>query len=448
MIIYKVDFIYVGSIIRGMISKANLKTVLADWNLWGGFEAEYKPRTSLMEKVWPSLEQRAFVTVLTGVRRSGKSSLGLMLLQRFGQEVSPNNTLYLNLEDPRLVEDLSLELLQRVWEVFEEEISDDEETPKLVFIDEIQLVPRWERFVRSLLDRKVKAKLIISGSSAQLLSGELASALTGRSLSYEVFPLSLSEFEEFLGVKSQKERKRCFYQYLERGGFPEVVLTANKSLQKQILSGLFSDILNKDILNRYQVKNRQGLLKFAYRVINQNTSYVSAYEADKSLAISLPTALEYLGYLEESYLVSFLQRFSLSLKRQTRYPRKVMAVDPGLYNQLAFVRNHWEGVALENAVFVHLRRQTREIWYWSNKEHEVDLVAQLGGEVIPINVSYAIEGPRVREREEGGLMAMMEEFDLPKAMLIVQEGEVPDVKRVGKRVIEYVSAKEWLRGGI
>jgi len=238
------------------MNKNEIIEILQDWNFWKKDLESGIERSTYLNKLKDFLETNQIV-VITGARRAGKSFLMRQLINNLiSNGVSRDNILMVNFEDPRFTE-LGTKTLQKIYEVYLEFLNPKGDT--FIFLDEVQEVAGWEKWVRTIHELK-KAKLVISGSNAKLLSTELSTLLTGRHIDLGVFPLSFEEYLIFNGldlkdrldfVSKRVEIERLFIKYLEWGGFPEVVLSGEK---KQLLLHYFEDIVNKDLIKRYKIR--------------------------------------------------------------------------------------------------------------------------------------------------------------------------------------------------
>lgn len=358
----------------------------------------------------PQIEN--FATIITGIRRCGKSTLLLQLLKKKWE-----NALYFNWEDIRLAgfetDDFSRlhsEILRR--------------DTKVLFFDEIQLVANWEMFVHQLL--REGFIVFVTGSNASLLSQELGTHLTGRHLSIELFPFS---FTEFCILKNINSDLNAFEIYTQTGGIPDYAKTG----EKLIIQNLINDILIRDIAIRYSLKDVESLKKLTAYLLTNTACPVSANKLTDVIGLkSASSILEYFSYLKNAYLVDFIPQFSYSSKTQLRNPRKVYAMDIGLVNAVASTFSDNTGRKLENLVYIHLRTKYREIYYFKDKG-ECDFVIKQDGLVIQaIQVCHVINDENFT-REYNGLLAAMEFFDLPEGVIITHN-QSDEFNRNGKKV--------------
>jgi len=435
------------------MNKNEIIEILQDWNFWKrDLEAGIK-RPIYLNKLKGFLKTGQIVTI-TGARRVGKSFLMRQLIRSLITDgVDRNNILMVNFEDPRFTE-LDVRTLQRTYEVYLEFLNPKGEI--FIFLDEVQEVSGWERWVRTIHELN-KAKLVISGSNAKLLDKELSTLLTGRHIDLVVFPLSFKEYLAFNRVdlkdrpdfvSKRIEIEGFFRKYLEWGSFPEVVLLSYE--RKQMLLHYFEDIINKDLIRRYRIRKSDRLNSLAKFYLTNISSSITFSSLEKFLNISADTVEKFSRYLEDAYLLFFLKRFSFKVKEQEKSPRKVYAIDTGLANTIGFRFSQNLGRLAENIVFLELvRRKTLEknnleLYYWKDPQHrEVDFVLKESLNVTQIlQVCWEINRPETKAREIKALLKAMEKLKLNEGFVITDDLEKEENVR-GKK-IRYVPLWKWL----
>lgn len=369
-------------------------------------------------------EPASHALIISGIRRCGKSTMLHQLLK----EQYPD-AYYLNFEDPRLY-DFELNDFNRLDELIEEQETE------VLFFDEIQVIDGWERYVRQKLDESFK--LVITGSNATLLSSELGSKLTGRHITEELFPFSWKEFCEF---RSLDFSENALKQYLQIGGFPEYVKTEDD----EILNQLFEDILVRDIAVRFGVRDVKTLQRLALYLVSNVGNLVTGNKLKTFFGIgATSTVMEYFSYLEQTWLMHFIPKFSYSVHKQSVNPRKVYAIDTGLINVNSKSFTGDFGRILENLVFLHLRRNFKEIYYFSEKG-ECDFVTFKSGNVNEIvQVCYKLN-PDNLDRELSGLFEALSFFELEKGYILTQN-QTDRFERDGK-VAEVIPCHQYFLGG-
>jgi len=355
---------------------AQLLDTAADWSYWDGEPAPSIPRTvSLPAELRPDL-----ALVIQGVRRSGKSTLLGQLMGHYG--LDRMRCLFINFEDPRLAASLDHEMLQALVDGFEEIRG-----PGCTwFLDEIQHVRGWQRWLRSQLDRPRDRRFVITGSNAHLLSGELASSLTGRHLSVELFPFDLDEYRM---VKPEAD----LLDYLHDGGFPAPLNTPDAD---RLLGSYFNDILERDVRERVGARSSRPLRRLGQMLFESAGSESSIRRMAAALGIASDTVSLYLDAIEGAYLAFSCPYFVWSERKRSVRNKKYYPVDTGLRRVAVTRTGEDRGKMLECATFILLRKRFRDVYYWRGKG-EVDFVVLRKGDPVPIQVSW--EGPTDRHFE-------------------------------------------------
>lgn len=342
----------------------------------------------------------SFARIITGVRRCGKSTVVQMHFLK-------KSAFYLNFEDTSLYgfDTKDFEILNEAIEKFSEKNS-----CKYLCFDEIQSVNGWEIFVHRKLEENYL--VIVTGSNASLLSWELGTRLTGRHLDYEMFPFS---FQEFCVLKKLKVNTNSFSKYLTQGGFPEAI----KNESDEILQRLFDDILTRDIAVRHSIRDVRTLKILSLYLASNCGNLISGSKLSAQLGIKTNvTILEYLSYLEQCYLFFFVPKFNYSAKAQSVNPKKVYCIDTGMIQSVTLSSNADAGRMLENAVFIELRRRTKNIWYYSESSFECDFL--YGHDSVPeyaVQVCYELTSEN-REREVRGLVETCRKFPGVKPLIV------------------------------
>ncbi|HII29517.1 TPA: ATP-binding protein [Candidatus Woesearchaeota archaeon] len=383
------------------------------------------------------------ILAITGVRGGGKTYLMYLLMKHLADKGVPgNNILYLNFEDERLAL-LEPSDLERLCSWF---LEFSNASGKLYFfLDEIQNVPLWEKWLSRMYE---KVKFVISGSNSRLLSSEIATALTGRSVELTIYPFSFKEFvylkEGSLPKLAETYRaevlarvSRHFQEYIEVGGFPEVLMYGKKDL----LQEYYKAILLRDIIRRYAIRRKDHIERISLYLMSNISSPISLYSLAKDNAISVNTIKNYLGYIENSFLLSFMKKFDYSLRKQNANPRKVYAVDVALARQVSFKFSEDRGRVFENIVFTELKRRKKEAYYHKNK-YECDFVIKEGLKIRDaIQVCYELNED-TQKRELNGLIEAMDAYRLDEGAIITAEQE-QEIK-ANTKVIRVMPLWKWL----
>jgi hypothetical protein len=417
--------------------------ILSEWNFWKNDQDVGVYRETYLDKLNKLIQTEQIVAII-GVRRSGKSTLMKQFIKKqidLGR--SRESFLYVNFEEPKFTDMLSLDSLQQIYNAYTE-ILKPKNIPYLL-LDEIHNIPRWEKFVRGLHEKK-EANIIVSGSTSKLLSKELGTLLTGRWLELKTYPLNFQEFLQFkqlkiknkLDILSQKVKiKQLLREYLEFGGFPLVSLKEEK---EEILRRYFDDIITRDIAERHKIRRVDKLKTLAKYYLTNSSSLISYRKISKFMNLSLDSVERFSNYMEDANLVFLVPKFSYSLKEQEVNPRKVYSIDSGLINVISFRFSDNIGKLYENIVFLSLVRGDREIYYYKNK-NECDFIIKKGKKIIQaIQVSYQIK--ENREREIKGLLEAIQAFKLKEGIIITEDKEGEE-KIKGKK-IKFIPLWKWL----
>lgn len=403
----------------------------------------YKPQKWVARKEEALFEfETKMAQVVIGVRRSGKSTLCHKVLMERGIRYG-----YVNLDDDRLAdmktEDLNT-VLSCVYQLYGTDI------PYLV-LDEIQDVDGWYLFVNRLL--RTDLHIFVTGSNAKLLSGELATHLTGRYNEIHLFPFSFSEYCQYhhidtqgITTKAEAERKRAFMDYIHDGGFPEMQGLRNK---RAYVQSLIEAILRKDIQKRFKIRNIEALRKLAHHLINNACQEINYYEMSELLGIADKTAKKYIDYLGQAFLIQLLTRHSFKSKERVRN-QKVYIVDAGLQgnrdNVLAQENLGWR---LENVVYIELLRRSAQnfldIYYHkpTPRAKEIDFVVCDQSKAVElIQVAYEIDSVKAYNRETSSLIKASAALSCNRLTLIAFT-QTRDVEIEGK-TIHIISVLEWL----
>ncbi len=346
-----------------------------------------------------------FALVVSGIRRSGKSTLLAQLIEKQKQ----NSYLFLNFDTPKLFDfefgDFAL---------LDEIIAENKEI-KTLYFDEIQVVEGWEIYVRGKLDQNFQ--VVVTGSNASLLSRELGTKLTGRHISKELFPFSFVEFCEFLG---KQNNANAVEDYLQQGGFPQYLQLG----EDEILNALINDILYRDIIVRFGIRDERSMKRLLLFLAGNIGNLITAGKLKQSLEVkSTATVQEYLSHLEQAYVIQMLPKFAYSYKVQLANPRKVYFIDNGLQRVISPSFSPDLGRKLENAVFWELRRQFAELYYYNENHKECDfVVCQNSMPVQLIQVCWQLNAENIA-RERDGLLDAMNFFGFEQGKIITLNQE-------------------------
>lgn len=387
--------------------------LLRRYNIWDGG----KPDTGLDRRRYTgmlsALTDNRLVKVLTGQRRTGKSYvLRQMAMKLLEQGVPRRNIFMLNreLEDFSFVEThKSLDALVREYEA---ELKPEGKV--YIFIDEVQNIDGWEHFVNSYSQDYMRSyELFISGSNSKMLSGQLATLLSGRYVNIEVCPFSYGEYLEFYG----KERGKATYaEYLHSSGLPELYRLDGDDARRYYVSALKDTILLRDIIGRYGVRDVQLLEDLFAYVVNNASNMMSVgnvvkYLKGRGRKVSYDTAAAYLRYMEDAHLIHPVYKYNIKGRAVINGAVKYYANDLAYRNYLYRGFGYGEGYLLENAVYMELRRQGFDIYVGNINDKEVDFVAMKGDRTVYVQAAYQITDATTARREYASLEAINDSFE-------------------------------------
>lgn len=379
--------------------------------------------TGLSRELEPATQNlSSHALIISGIRRCGKSTLLIQMMQ----SLNPDDFFFLNFDTPQLY-GFNTRDFTRLDNVIEKSEAG------FLFFDEMQLVAGWEMFVRQKLDEDFQ--IVVTGSNATMLGEELGTRLTGRHITQELFPFS---YTEFLSFRSLEPNQESLAKYMKLGGFPEFL----KSEAPEQLLMLYDDILMRDIVARYGIKDIVSLKRLANYLLANIGNRISATKLKQPLSIgATSTVLSWMFYLEQSYLFGFLPMFSYSSKAQLINPRKVYAIDTGLVHAMSVSKTEDKGRKLENMVYLHLRRKYRELYYFNDRGECDFVVCENGSPRYLIQVCYELTPDNV-DREVAGLVEAMKFFNFDKSQ-IVTFADSDEIEEDGYK-IEVVAGYEFL----
>lgn len=419
---------------------------LSEWNLWwknGKIEKDLlgMRRGDVVEKLEELMGFRE-VKLITGVRRSGKSTLFYQLIGLLLEKgVKAEDILLINFED----DVLSKQSLKDIFDLYQSNVNS--ETKPYVFLDEIHRCKEWISFLRKLYDLKKLKQIFVTDSSSKFIEPEYSRLITGRNVKLNIFPLSFKEYLDWKNLKLSKvlnreeinKIKKLLFDYLRWGGFPEVFFKLPAS-KKKLLTEYFSDIIHKDIVERYNV-NYSKIKQLADFLVTNSSKIFSVRKYSRTYGLSLESINTYSQYFEDVFLFFFLPKFSYSIREQQISSKKVYVCDTGFFNNVGFKFSGDIGRVYENVVFVELKRRCDEIYYWKNK-FECDFLIKEGMKIKEaIQVCYEFNEEN-REREISGLLEAINQFKLKEGLLITENEEREETVE-GKK-INYVPLWKWL----
>ena len=373
------------------------------------------------------------IVIISGIRRTGKSTLMRQLMKSY------DDFCFLNFDDERLI-NFEVEDFQTLMLIFKKY-----NNSKVVFFDEIQNIYGWERFIRRIFDEGYK--IFITGSNAKLLSSELGTHLSGRYIKIELFPFSFIEVLNYnkvnykiLSSNNKAKVLSLFDGYLNNGGFPEFI----KYKDDEFLKRVYEDIIYKDLIARYQIRNIKQFKNLSQYLFTNFTGELSYNSLRIALGIkSTNTAMEYVSFLEESYLLFELYKYDYSLKKQYISNKKIYAIDNGVRNKISFRFSDDRGKLLENLVFIELKRRQKEIYFFKTKNNrEIDFIYYDDGKFVLIQVAYSLADYKTKEREVKAIVEANKTINNTNNIILSYNEK--DILEIDGVKIEIVPIWEWL----
>jgi len=378
------------------------------------------------------------IVIISGIRRCGKSSL----LKLISQEI-PGKKIFISFDDIRFV-DFTVDNFQDIQDLVLEKYGDEN---IIYFLDEVQNVLYWEKWVNNLYKKGIK--VFLTGSNSTLLSSEISTYLTGRNKVINLHPFSFIEYLRLKNIQysdlsqltsTQKTKLyACFLEYFDKGGFPLVLKNDDIELSRQY----FEDIVHKDVLTRYrikEVKELKDLILFLFSNIGSTYSYSTLKHITDIKSLS--TIKNYIDYLQSVFLLYQVKKFSYSLKKQKVASSKVYVGDNSFLKTISFNFSENKGKRLENLVLLHLKRNNSEIYYHLEKK-ECDFVIKENLDIKEaIQVALNVQNPTTKKREIEGLLDAMKTYKLDEGLILTLEDE--EVIESDRKKITIKPVWKWL----
>jgi len=391
--------------------------------------------------------------VFVGVRRCGKTYSLYQIMSQFNFR----DVFYINMEDDRILNPNIGHLISLVPTIRE---NFDVGEKIYLFVDEIQNIDGWEKWARRIAEIP-EIIIFISGSSSKLSSFEISTVLRGRTLTNYIYPLNFKEFLKFKGAdyemnkieysSKKPEFLKLFNEYLDYGGFPEIILEKDKTKKLKLLKEYFSTIVSRDIIERYNIDNVLALETFMKYLINNYSRYVSFSKTQKWISsigvkVGKATLIEYYHYIKQSYFANDISIFSYKIKDKLQYPLKIYITDAGFVTALT-IKQQNKGWIYEQLVANTLFKKTMndpsiELSYWKSDKEEIDFVVRQGLKVKQlIQVCYEIEDYDTKKRELKSILKASKELKCNNLLIITKERDGEGA--IDRKKINYVPLWKW-----
>ena len=377
------------------------------YNSWSGIKQNIGfERKNYLNKITKYIDNK-LIKILIGQRRVGKSYILRQIINFLleTKKINPQNIFYVNKEYTAfdlIKSHIDLELL---FNYYKKEFKISGKI--YIFLDEIQNITNWEKFVNSYSqDFSSEYEIFITGSNSELLSGELATLLSGRYVEFEIFPFSLQEFATY---KGEKINKKTFLQYLQKGSLPEMLNLKDKEIQLHYVESLKNTIILRDIIHRNKIKDAillENIFKFIAVNIGSLTSFSSIIKYFKSIQkkTNYETISTYVKYLKNTLIIHHAERYDLRGKQILGGVSKYYLNDLAFKNYLFGYLPTDIGYNLENYVYMYLRMKGYKVYIGVSKNQEIDFVAKKSNKTIYIQVAYLLNSQKTIDREFGNLI--------------------------------------------
>lgn len=405
---------------------------IAKLNYWSGNRFDNGvERSWYLERILPYMGNRV-IKVVTGQRRAGKSWLMRQVISSMLERhiMEPRQILYVNKEfyGYRFLQ--TPDDLMDLYDTYCREINPDKKS--YVFLDEVHNVDGWERVVDSLSqDPSIDCEVFLTGSNSKLLSGELSTLLSGRYVEFEVQPFSYTEY--LVANKVSEPSRQSMLRYLSTGGLPEFVNLKGEETKRHYVESVRNTILLKDIVERYKIKDAVLLDRIFAYLVNNSASLVSvsnvvnylnnerAHKNAKAKNQNYETVSNYIGYLEDAFIIMRADRYDLKGKEILKGAAKYYATDNSYHNYLYEGYGYGQGALLENYVYQALRRTGFKIYVGKMKDGEVDFVCTDHDNRLYVQVSWTLDNPQTRDRE----YKAFEDIDDNYSKIVVSMDDIP-----------------------
>ena len=362
------------------------------------------------------------IQIITGLRRCGKSSLLKLYINELIKTENPKSVLFINFDDPNFSE--IYQHPEHIALIIETAEKLTQTKIEWLFLDEIQSVTGWEKYIKSVYDAERFKKICITGSNSELLLGNYSNLLSGRYIINNLFPLSLSEllnhynYRDKLTILQNKPKVlNLIERVLKHGTFPEIVLKENEQIKHEILINYYDGILIKDCIVNKHIRDSKSFKELAFYIFNNLAVLFSYNSMSKATEINDITIKEYINAMQEAFMIYEIPQFSFKIKLQLKSRRKLYTIDNGLITATSLNFSENKGKLFENFVFSELLKSGYTNIFLYNDNKECDFIIKIGKELIAIQVAFEIN-PSNREREIGGLINVQKKLGISNLFIV------------------------------
>jgi predicted AAA+ superfamily ATPase len=406
---------------------------------------EHYVSRDVLQKALSFLDTKHIIALI-GARRVGKSTIAKLMIKELLKTVQSKNIFFINLEKPEFIPFKNdVAYLSKIYDEYLKFMNPNLKEIIYFFIDEVQIFANWEIFVKSKYENS-NIKFIITGSNSSLLTSNYATVLTGRVLKLQIYSFSFLEFLRYKNIPYQTKIEqvsnkvdisRAKDEYLKWGGYFNVMATNDEMIKKEILKNIAEDIILKDIVPRYKIKNSSAIKDLFYYVVSNATTILNYTTLAKKINIDAKSIKEYIGYFEDNFLISTLSNHHTKLTEQIKSAKKLYLSDNGFLN-LGISRSFNNGIRLENMMFTILAQNNESITYIREKV-EIDFFVEDSGY---FQVAYEINDESTRQREFKSFEYFNQEKHLKNILITYDRNEQKDdvlVLSLEKFIFEFVN---------
>ncbi|MFV0480619.1 MAG: ATP-binding protein [Campylobacteraceae bacterium] len=384
----------------------------------------------VLNKITANLKTKQ-IQVLQGIRRSGKSSIFKLLINHLSENINPKKILYINLDDPFFVK-YSHEP-EKLYEIVEIAEKITQEKIEYLFLDEIQAISHWEKYIKSVYDNENFSKIFITGSNTSLLNDNLSSLLSGRYLSTHIFPPSFKELLNINGIvnfedlfENSSKVLNIFDSMLKFGSFFEVFTQKNDDIKREILINYFDTIVFRDCISLHDIRDSKSFKELGFYLLNNMSSLYSYTSLSKAVKLNDKSIKEYISYFENCYFLYEIKQFSYSFKEQLNNKKKIYTIDNGFLS-LGYNFSQNRGKLLENLIFSELQKAGKDIYFF-NSNYECDfLIKEKNGEFIAIQACFELNNDN--KKREVRVFDKINDYKISQKIIITsnQNDKIDDI---------------------
>jgi len=378
-------------------------------------------KRSLLEKLL-NFHNTKEIQIITGLRRSGKSSLLKLYINELIKKENPKSILFINFDDPNY--SLVYKYPEKIYSIIEIAEKLTQTKIEYLFLDEVQSVIGWEKYIKSVYDADRFKKICITGSNSKLLQSDYSNLLSGRYIVNQMYPLSLQEIlnhyniSDNLAILQNKPKVLNIVENcLKHGTFPEIVLKKDEQIKHEILTNYYDSILIKDCVINKNIRDNKSFKELAFYIFNNLASLYSYNNLSKATEINDISIKEYINAMQDAFMIYEISQFSYKIKKQLKSKRKLYSIDNGLISASSLKFSENKGKLFENFVFSELLKNGYNNIFLYNDNKECDFIVKKDQDLIAIQVAFEINTSN-KEREINSLLYVQKKIKLSKLIIV------------------------------